>query len=187
MRAAFVLMMFECSFLFSDGHYLWYMRMPEENTKILEIKRHLNKPDESYLCDLLKRNSDWIIVKYVSERTGRVGSVTIDAGSTTFAYYRTGMGYVIWKIMDPDDRLKGYLFHICQDLKVGEDKVEYLDLLLDVWIGAEGQMTILDRDEVETCAEKGVIGESDLMWIAQQEQEIIENWKQIISDFNLLL
>ncbi len=161
--------------------------MPEEHRKILEIKRHLNKPDESYLCDLLKRNSDWIIVKYVSDRPGRVGSVTFDAGSTTFAYYRTGMGYVIWRMLDPDDRLKGYLFHICRDLRVENDKVNYLDLLLDVWIDAENQITILDRDEVEDCARKGVIGEKELMCIKRQEQEIVENWRQIITDFNLLL
>ncbi len=155
--------------------------------KILELKRHLNKPEESYLCDLLKRGRDYIIVKYVSDRSGRVGSVTFDAGSKTYAYYKIGMGYVIWKMLNPDDRLKGYLFHICQDLHVEEDKVKYLDLLLDVWIDAAGQITILDRDEVEDCAGKGVIGEKELMWIDQQEQEIIENWKQIISDFNLLL
>jgi protein associated with RNAse G/E len=153
----------------------------------LELKRHLNKPDQSYLCDLLTRGSDYVIVKYVSEMSGRVGDVTFDAGSTTFAYYRTGMGYVIWKMSTPDNRLEGHLFHICQDLQVGEDRVEYLDLLLDVWIDAASQITILDRDEVEECAVKGVIGESELMWIAQQEQEIIENWKHIISDFNLLL
>lgn len=155
--------------------------------KILEIKRHLNKPDESYLCDLLERDSDWIIVKYVSERPGQVGSVTFDAGSTTLAYYRTGMGYVIWKMLTPDNRLKGHLFHICQDLQVGEDRVEYLDLLLDVWIDAQSQVTILDRDEVEACALKGVIGDKELAWIARQELEIVRNWKHIIFDFNLLL
>jgi protein associated with RNAse G/E len=161
--------------------------MPDENRKILEIKRHLNKPDETYLCDLLKRNSDWVIVKYVSERPGRVGAITFEAGSTTFAYYRTGMGYVIWKMLTPECRLEGYLFHICQDLHVEYDKVKYLDLLLDVWIDAAGQLTILDRDEVEDCAGKGVIGEKELMWIARQEKEIIENWTEIISDFNFLL
>ena len=51
--------------------------------KILELKRHLNKPDESYLCDLLKRGRDFIIVKYVSDRPVRVGSVTFDAGLAT--------------------------------------------------------------------------------------------------------
>ena len=161
--------------------------MPEEHRKILEIKRHLNKPDETYLCDLLKRNSDWVIVKYVSERPGRVGAITFDAGSTTFAYYRTGMGYVIWKMLTPECRLEGYLFHICQDLHVEYDNVNYLDLLLDVWVDAAGQLTILDRDEVDDCAGKGVIGEKELMWIARQEKEIIENWTEIISDFNLLL
>ncbi len=161
--------------------------MPQDNMKILEIKRHFNKPDESYLCDLLKSNSDWILVKYVNERPGRVGAVTFDAGSTTLAYYRTGMGYVIWKMLDPDDRLKGYLFHICQDLHVENDKVKYLDLLLDVWIDPLGQITILDRDEVEDCKAKGVIGDKELMWIARQEQEIVENWNRIINAFNSLL
>ena len=155
--------------------------------KIWEIKRHLNKPDESYLCDLLQRGSDYVILKYVSEQPGRVGAVTFGAGSTTFAYYKTGMGYVIWKMLNPDKRLAGHLFHICRDLQVGENKVEYLDLLLDVWFEAKGQMTILDRDEVEACALKGVIGARDLTWIARQEQEIVENWRQIISDFDLFL
>ena len=155
--------------------------------KILEIKRHLNKPDESYVCELLKRGNDYIILTYVSDRSGQVGSVTIDAGTTTYAYYRNGMGYVVWKMVTPDRTLNGYLFHICRDLRVGEDKVEYLDLLLDVWIDAKGQLKILDRDEVEECAVKGVIGQSELHWIAQQEQEIVKNWRQIISDFELLL
>lgn len=155
--------------------------------KILELKRHFNKPEESYLCDLIRRGSDYIIVKYVSDKSGRVGSVTFNTGSTTYAYYKIGIGYVIWKMFNSDTRLEGYLCHICQDIDVEEDKVKYLDLLLDVWIDTEGQITILDRDEVKECVVKGVIGESELMWIAQQEQEIIENWKQIISDFNLLL
>ena len=155
--------------------------------KILELKRHLNKPEESYLCDLLTRGSDYIIVKYVSDRSGQVGSVNFRAGSTTYAYYQSGMGYVIWKMFNPGNRLEGHLFHICRDIHLEEDKVKYLDLLLDVWIDAEGQITVLDRNEVEECVAKGVIGESELMWIAQQEQEIIENWKEIISDFNLRL
>jgi protein associated with RNAse G/E len=158
-----------------------------DSVKILELKRHLNKPDQSYLCDLLTRGSDYFIVKYISEISGRVGAVTFDVGSTTYAYYKAGMGYVLWKMLNPDNRLEGHLFHICRDLQVGEDRVEYLDLLLDIWIDPAGQMTILDRDEVEECAVRGVIGERELTWIAQQEQKIIENWRQIISDFEFLL
>ena len=34
-----------------------------EQMKILELKRHVNKPKESYRCDLIRRGSDYIIVK----------------------------------------------------------------------------------------------------------------------------
>lgn len=144
--------------------------------KILEIKHNLNKPDESYLCDLLERGSNYVVLKYVNERPGRVGNVTFEVGSTTYAYYMTGEGYVRWRMFGADNKLKGHLFHVCREQQVREDQVEYLDLLLDLWIGADGQLTILDRNEVDECAAKGLIGEKDLAWIARHEREIIDNW-----------
>ncbi len=155
----------------------------QSGMKILEIKRHLNKPDESYLCDLFRQGNGYVVLKYVNESPGRVGAVSFDIGSTTYAYYRTGGGYVLWKMCGPDGQLKGYLFHICREQKVWEERVEYLDLLLDLWIDPDGRMTVLDREEVEMCAAQGVIGERDLAWIARQEQEITENVGQIISEF----
>ena len=155
--------------------------------KILEIKRHINKADQSYLCDLLKRGDDYILIKYVNERPGTVGSVFFDTGSTTYAYYRDGEGYVVWKMINPHNVLEGYLFHICCDLQVREDRVAYLDLLLDIWIDPVGQLKILDRDEVQECVQRGLLGERELEWIARQEQLVIENWQQIVTIFDRLL
>jgi predicted RNA-binding protein associated with RNAse of E/G family len=154
--------------------------------KILEIKRHLNKPDETYLCDLYKWGDDYVVLKYVNEQPARVGSITFDIGSTTYAYYRNGGGYVLWKMYGSTGHLKGYLFHICKNQKVKSDRVEYLDLLLDLWIDAAGRLTVLDRDEVEVCAAEGVIGAKELAWIDLQEHEIAENAGKIISDFDRL-
>jgi protein associated with RNAse G/E len=155
--------------------------------KILEIKRHINKPDQSFLCDLLKRGEDYVILKYVNERPGTVGAVFFDTGSTTYAYYREAMGYVVWKMTNPRDELVGYLFHICCDLKVSKNRVAYLDLLLDIWIDSRGRLKILDRDEVQECSQRGLIGEHELGWIARQEKQVTENWKHIVADFNHLL
>jgi predicted RNA-binding protein associated with RNAse of E/G family len=155
--------------------------------KILEIKRHINKPDQSYLCDLLKRGDDYILIKYVNERPGSVGSVFFDTGSTTYAYYRDGEGYVVWKMINPHNVLEGYLFHICCDLQVREDRVAYLDLLLDIWIDPGGQLKILDRDEVQECVQSGLLGEHELGWIARQEEQIVANWQHIVADFDRLL
>ena len=81
--------------------------------QILEVKRHLNKPDQLFLCDLLTRGDDYTVLKYVSEVSGRVGAITFEPGSTTYAYYKTGLGYVLWKMLKPGNLLAGYLFHIC--------------------------------------------------------------------------
>lgn len=156
--------------------------------KILEVKRHLNKPDESYLCDLSMRdNAHFMVLKYVNERAGRVGGVSFEVGSITYAYYKTGQGFVLWKMLGLNENLRGYLFHICRDIKLGENRVEYLDMLLDVWIDGEGEVIILDRDEVEDCVANGIIGDEELLWICRQEKNIIQNWRQIIADLEVFL
>ncbi len=156
--------------------------------KILEVKRHLNKPDETYLCDLLLRdNAHFMVLKYVNERAGRVGGVSFEVGAVTYAYYRTGCGFVLWKMLDASANLKGYLFHICRHLKLGENRVEYLDMLLDIWIDDEGCISILDRNEVEECVADAIIGNEEVAWINRQENNILQNWKQITADFDALL
>jgi hypothetical protein len=78
--------------------------------KILEVKRHLNKPDQSYLCDLFYRGSGLVVLKYVSDRPGCVGDILFEPWTTTYAIYKAGEGYVLWKMVDPQGTLKGYLW-----------------------------------------------------------------------------
>ena len=153
-------------------------------TEILEIKRHLNKPDERYRCTLLHSGDDHMLLKYVSKEPVRLGGKVLKPGSTTYAYYKTGAGFVPWKMCGPDGQLRGYLFHLCRDLQVSRDRVDYVDLLLDIWISPEGSISILDRDELEDCAAKGLVDEKDLAWIARHEKEIRNNWKKIVSLIN---
>jgi len=156
--------------------------------KILEVKRHLNKPDETYLCELLMRdNAHFMVLKYVNERAGRVGSVSFEVGAITYACYKSGEGFVLWKMLSPNEHLRGYLFHICRDIKLEEDRVAYMDMLLDVWIDDEGRISVLDRDEVEGCVADGIIGNEEVSWIRRQEKNIIRNWRKIIADFESLL
>ena len=48
-------------------------------------------------------------------------------------------------------------------------------------------MRILDRDEIEVCAEKGIIGEQDLTWIARLKRLIAEKRGEIFRAFESLL
>jgi len=154
---------------------------------ILEIKKHINKPDERYECELLERLPDGAILKYVNDRPGRVAGVFFDTGSVTYALYRAHAGHVLWKMVAPSGRLKGHLFHISRDLKVGADRLEYQDLLLDLWVDPKGDITVLDRDEVEDCEARGLIGRQEVEWIEAQAQVVRENAPDFISGFDELL
>jgi hypothetical protein len=161
--------------------------LSENAMKILEIKRHLNKPDESYLCDLLKRGNGYALIRYVSPGAGRVGPLTFEAGTVTDAYYHTGGGYVQWRMRGPDGRLRGHLFHVCREQTVAAERVEYLDMLLDVWVDQNGELTFLDRDEVDMCAARGLLDEQDLAWIADQEHKIRDDNAKMIAAFDRLI
>ena len=83
--------------------------------------------------------------------------------------------------------LKGYLFHICRDVQVEERRVSYLDLLLDIWIGSDGVVEVLDREDVEVCYGEGKLCEADLKTIAAEEKRIVTHWPVLVREMDALL
>ncbi len=155
--------------------------------KYREIKRHLDKPDAVFDCESILRARDYVVLKYVNARPGRVGDLEIPAGSVTYGYYRHGAGYVLWKMCDPEARLLGHLFHICRNLKVGDHHVDYVDLMLDLWFDPAGRLTVLDRDELETFRQRDGLSGQDMEWISKQECTISGNFARILEDFDAIL
>ncbi len=149
---------------------------------ITEIKRHINKPDQTFRCEVLAREPGHLVLRYVSDRTGRIGEVTFAPGSTTYAHYWERRGYVAWRMHDPDGRLRGHVFHVCRDVRIGSDTVDYRDLLLDIWAEPDGGVVVLDEDEVRDCAARGLIGPEDLAWIEGRRREIVASLGTIIRE-----
>lgn len=152
-----------------------------------EIKRHLDKPDETYMCDLVARGTDWAVLSYVSNRAWEVAGALLPAGSQTLAFYHTGVAHVLWRMYAPSGNLKGHLFHICRDLQVEERRVSYLDLLLDIWIDSVGVVEILDREDVDVCYREGKLCEADLKAIAAEEKRIVTQWPVLVREMDALL
>ena len=138
--------------------------MPRE---VIENKRHINKPTERYKCDLISMGSGRAALRYVSDSTfvsTRLG-VTFPPGCVTLALYEEGKSRVFWGIYSPDAELLGYLVHICRDVAISGDEVDYLDLLLDIWFYPDGRNIILDEDEVAECLESGKLTVEDTAYI----------------------
>ncbi len=152
-----------------------------------EFKRHFDKPDETYMCDLVARGTDWVVLSYVSNRAWEVAGALLPAGSQTLAFYQTDVAHVLWRMCAPSGNLKGHLFHICRDVQVEEHKVSYLDLLLDIWISSDGVVEVLDREDVDVCYREGKLCEADLKAIAAEEKRIVTHWPVLVREMDALL
>lgn len=148
---------------------------------ITEVKRHLNKPVEQYRCELMHDESGYRVVAYRTDRDYDPGPARIPEESLTLGHYWTDRGYVLWELYDPSGRLIGHWFHLCEEVRIGKDVIEYLDLLLDLWLQPDGTFVELDRDEVDACVREGKLGDRQVAWIEEWSQRIRRQVEEILA------
>jgi hypothetical protein len=75
-----------------------------------------------------------------------------------YATFETGDRFVEWFFSDrwynifevhsaQDDRIKGWYCNVTKPAAIGDGVVSAIDLALDVWIGRDGSIVVLDEDE----------------------------------------
>jgi hypothetical protein len=95
-------------------------------TNVLILEAFFNNSDRPFMDISLKRN-DRFVETYYSDRW-----------------------YNIYEIYDRDDkRLKGYYCNISKPAVFEDGVISFVDLALDLWVGADGKQTVLDEDEFE--------------------------------------
>jgi len=122
------------------------------------------------------------VLRYISSSPSKINGIQIEKGSTTIARYWKDRNYILWILKNPADILIGYLFHICNNIEIGEDYIIYEDLELDVWFDSEGNSTILDQAEVNDCHRRGFLDTIEFSLIEQQKKEIIDGFQHILNN-----
>lgn len=145
-----------------------------------EIRLHRGKPPQAFSCHLLHQERDYLVLRYVNPKSAKINDVHIKKGSTTIAHYWTYRNYILWKMKDPDGKLKGYLFHICKNTEISNNRVTYEDLELDIWVDHDGHAIVLDQDDVDDCYARGLIDSEEIDLINVQKEDILTNFKSII-------
>lgn len=149
---------------------------------IEEIKRHKNKPEQRFLCELALREDGHIVILYRSPSAGRIADIDIAPGSTTIGNYWQKEGYVLWRMFAADRSLIGSLFHICANTAIQETCVSYDDLLLDIWITPQGVARVLDEDELADAIKHGLVTNDEQRWIEKQKNHVLANYAPIIDE-----
>ena len=154
---------------------------------VTEIKRNLNKPDQSFSCSLLYHGGNRMVISYRSTRGYSQRDIRIPPGTLTLAYYEEGLQYVLWKMIGPDGRLVGHYVHLCDRVAIGPDRVEYDDQLLDLWFFPGGDCRVLDEDELHQACEDGLIDRKTAVRIQASAAEVKERIDTITADFDAML
>jgi predicted RNA-binding protein associated with RNAse of E/G family len=147
-----------------------------------EIRLHIKKPPQEFICDLLHHEEKHVVLHYITPVSNTVDATPIEKGSVTIAHYWSDRNYIFWMFKKPDASIIGYLFHIARDIEIGEDCVRYMDLELDIWFTPDGSASVLDEDEVKDYYNKGIFDDRTIALIEGQKKTILKNFRTIIKD-----
>lgn len=146
---------------------------------IVEIKHNPSKPDQTFICDLVRHDGDRIVISYVSDRSYSVGEICVPSGTETLAYYQEKLPYVLWRMSGPDGQLVGYYIHLCDQVQITENTVEYRDLMLDVWFLPDGTYRLLDDDELDEAVNNGILNLATASVVRRNAASVIDGFTEI--------
>lgn len=142
-------------------------------TTVLEIKHHLNKPTERYECERVAGGYGWAVLRYVTDRDYDLGPVRIEPGTVTLASYWADRRYVLWDLRSPGGDRVGWLCHICRPPAISADRIEYTDLVLDVWFWPDGTHVMLDEDELDECVRSRKLSRQEAQTARRTAEELV--------------
>ena len=101
-----------------------------------------------YQGEVVEHLSHGVIIQaYWSHPTKNLGYVSFEPGDRFIEYYYTDRWYNIFDIASTQGVRKGWYCNIAEPAVLFEDRIEQVDLHLDVWVSPQGETLILDEDE----------------------------------------
>lgn len=88
-----------------------------------------------------------VIQAYWKRATIDLGYVRFEPGDCFTEYYYSDRWYNIFDIAGAAGQRKGWYCNITQPASIFDERIEQVDLLLDVWVDSRGKPLVLDEDE----------------------------------------
>ena len=102
-----------------------------------------------YEGELLERGENWVRLEAFFDHDNIVvAGIPLQRGDRFLETYYSDRWYNFFEIHDREnDALKGWYCNITRPAKILSDRLEYVDLYLDLWVSPEGSQTVLDEEE----------------------------------------
>lgn len=107
-----------------------------------------------------------------------LGYARFEPGDRFVEYYYEDRWFNIFEIASSGDIRKGWYCNITEPAQIYDERIEQIDLFLDVWVKPTGETLILDEDEFEAAttmsedqkvgAQKGL--QNLLQWVQERQK-----------------
>jgi hypothetical protein len=146
--------------------------------RILEIKRTLAGAEKHFECARLHLDGPHVVVLFVATTAMRVHGVALPAGTVTFGHFWGDRAYNVYHWLDPaTGRSLGAYVNLSAETRLEGDRLEWLDLIVDV-LALPGQAPrVLDEDEIPADASPGLLAR-----IAAARAAVLDRLPQLLDE-----
>ena len=114
--------------------------------------RRLPARDVVFRQLLLEETADWTVTfmeaAELSKPVVARGEIVLEPGAPVVWFTYPGRWYDIGRFHRADGGFTGYYANLLTPVRMDGDRWETTDLCLDVWLGADGRVELLDEDEL---------------------------------------
>lgn len=151
-------------------------------TPAIEVKRYPDGRRQEFACELVHRARDVMVLRYVLPARIEAGGLRFAAGSVTYGVYWRRRPYVLYAMRDRGGRPAAYRFDVAGEVRLRRDRVEYLDLALDVWVDLSGRAWLEDEAEAESLAASGLISRERLESVRRTGRYLLARGRLIAAE-----
>lgn len=109
---------------------------------------HAGREVISYPGTVLERRDGAIVLETSWDREPLdLGFVVLEPDDRWTEFFYSNRWYNVFRIEAKDGHLKGWYCNITRRARITEHEVAAEDLALDLWVGPDGETTVLDEDE----------------------------------------
>jgi uncharacterized protein len=101
-----------------------------------------------YQGEVIEQQADRVIIEaYWSHGAKELGYTRFEPGDRFIEYYYSDKWFNIFDIANAVGVRKGWYCNVTEPARFFEDRIEQIDLFIDVWVTPQGETLILDEDE----------------------------------------
>jgi len=146
-----------------------------------EVKHLLSGEVRTFDCELIFLDEDFGILRYILEKPYVVNNQILPKNTQTYAFYWESQPFTLYRWFAPQGGHLGDYFNIADRIHLSNLQFEWRDLIVDVFISPQGEISMLDENELPADIDANLA-----RYIDQSTQFIIGNHRKILSELNSL-